>query len=780
MMSNFCKEWSVYPYGSPEKAKQVTLPHDAMITEPRGKCMNGANSGYFPGGRYVYEKDFMIDNTDIGKYIALVFEGVYRCATVSLNGKKLLYHAYGYTEFTVDISDVVQAGNNRITVDVDNSLEPNSRWYSGSGIYRPVHLLVKPRQHISHLRVSTKSISPAIIHVSADCPEGTTVQVFDGETLVARGVPGDIEIPGGKLWDDEHPNLYRVVLTGGGDTEETVIGIRQLTWSPQTGVCVNGREIKFRGACIHHDNGFLGACEFDAAAERRIRILKEAGYNAIRSAHNPASRAILRACDRLGMYVMDETFDMWYVTKTYHDYSRDFEANYRSDITALVERDYNYPSVVMYSIGNENSELGEERGLRLMKEQADLVRSLDGTRIVTIGANLMLMSKSIYKTDSDYKREPLDPENNKDMMANLEKQGSTGFNMVMNLIPSVMAAASKGRKNGEKADKLMKHVDVLGLNYGTPRYEEDVKRDPSRIYCGSETMAHAIVDNWALVKKYHQVIGDFVWTGWDYLGEAGTCGAWDYPEWGGLGLFDGAGVVDATGYKTAVDYYMQIAYGTYRKPYIAVKPVSYSGHKFFKGAWRMTNAIHSWSWNGFEGTKAEIEVYGLGVYAELFLNGRNWGKKRLKKNKAIFKIPYQPGTLEAKVYDAKGNLWGEDCLHTAGAETRLKVWAEKAEMTAGEQDLCFINIDLTDGEGNLKPAKDLDVQVSVEGHAATLAALGSARTRTAEVFHANHHLTHFGRAQAILRSGTIPGTVSVTVSCQGCESVTLEIAVIPD
>lgn len=249
---------------------------------------------------------------------------------------------------------------------------------------------------------------------------------------------------------------------------------------------------------------------------------------------------------------------------------------------------------------------------------------------------------------------------------------------------------------------------------------------------------------------------------------------------GGLGLFDGAGVVDATGYKTAVDYYMQIAYGTYRKPYIAVKPVSYSGHKFFKGAWRMTNAIHSWSWNGFEGTKAEIEVYGLGVYAELFLNGRNLGKKRLKKNKAIFKIPYQPGTLEAKVYDAKGNLWGEDCLHTAGAETRLKVWAEKAEMTAGEQDLCFINIELTDGEGNLKPAKDLDVQVSVEGHAATLAALGSARTRTAEVFHANHHLTHFGRAQAILRSGTIPGTVSVTVSCQGCESVTLEIAVIPD
>ncbi len=778
MTTDFCTGWSVYPYGSPEKAKQVTLPHDAMLTELRGKCLNGANSGYFPGGRYVYEKDFTVDEGDIGKYIALVFEGVYRCATVSLNGKELLYHAYGYTEFTVDLSEEVRAGTNRVTVDVDNSLEPNSRWYSGSGIYRPVHLVVKPKEHISGLRVTTKSLSPAVLHVSAHCPEGTAVQVFDGDTLVAAGVPGDIPVPNAKLWDAEHPHLYRVVLTGGGDAEEATIGIRQLTWSPATGVCVNGNEVKFRGACIHHDNGFLGACEFDAAAERRIRILKEAGYNAIRSAHNPVSRAILRACDKLGMYVMDESFDMWYVTKTYHDYSRDFEANYKSDIAAMVAKDFNHPSVVMYSIGNENSELGEERGLALMKEQADLVRSLDSTRIVTIGANLMLMGRSIYKATPDYKREPLDPKDNKDLMAQLDKQSSTGFNMAMNMLPAMMMNASKGKKNGEKVDKLIQNVDVLGLNYGTPRYEEDMKRDPNRIYCGSETMTHAIVDNWEAVKKYHQVIGDFVWTGWDYLGEAGTCGAWDYPEWGGLGLFDGAGTVDATGYKTAADYYMQIEYGTYCKPYIAVKPVSLSGHKYFKGAWRMTNAIHSWSWNGFEGKKAEIEVYGIGEFAELFLNGRSLGRKALKKNKAIFKTTYQPGTLMVHVYGANGKLWGEDILRTAGAETQLKVWAERTEIAAGEQDLCYINIELTDGAGELKPAQDREVQVKVEGAAAALAALGSARTRTDEVFHKDHHLTHFGRAQAILRSGTAPGTtVQVTVSCQGCESVTLEIAV---
>ena len=418
MTNDFLRSWRFYRYDKPDEVKIVHLPHDAMITEPRSKCLNGANSGYFPGGRYLYEKDFEIASEQIGQYIALVFEGVYRCATIYINEKKLAYHAYGYTEFTVDISDTVQAGTNHLKVDVDNSLEPNSRWYSGSGIYRPVHLVIRPKDHIRNVRITTKSIIPAVITVTADAPSEATVKIYDEQTLVAEGVLGDIEIPHAKLWDAEHPNLYRAVLNCGADTEEVEFGIRKLTWSAQTGVCVNGKEVKFRGACIHHDNGFLGACEFDAAAERRIRILKEAGYNSIRSAHNPTSRSILRACDRLGMYVMDETFDMWYIPKTYHDYSRDFYDNYKADIQSLINRDYNYPCVVMYSVGNENSELGDDKGIQLLKEQSSLVKSLDSTRIVTIGANLMLMGgKKLYTEDNDYKREPLDPSKNNDKMA---------------------------------------------------------------------------------------------------------------------------------------------------------------------------------------------------------------------------------------------------------------------------------------------------------------------------------------------------------------------------
>jgi hypothetical protein len=780
MKQELTRGWRFYRHGDPAGAVTVDLPHDAMITEPRSKCLNGANTGYFPGGRYVYERDLEIEEADIGKCISLIFEGVYRNATVSLNGEALAFHAYGYTEFEVDLSEKVHAGTNKLLVDVDNSLEPNSRWYSGSGIYRPVWLSVKPKEHLSKIRIETKSVDPAVITVSGDAPEGTKVCVYDGDTLVAEGTLGDITVPDARLWDAEHPFLYRIRVECPGDAEEFLFGIRKLSWSAETGVCVNGQEVKFRGACIHHDNGILGACEFDAAAERRIRILKEAGYNSIRSAHNPCSRAILRACDKLGMYVMDESFDMWYIPKTYHDYSRDFAENHETDILSMVERDYNHACVVMYSVGNENGELGDARGIELLQQQAALIRAADPTRIVTIGANLMLMGRKLYKEDSDYKREPQDPSQSKDMMANLDKQGSTGFNMVMNMLPKLMLNASKGKKSAANTDKLVPYVDVLGLNYGTPRYEPDIARDPGRLYCGSETMSHAIVDNWEIVKKHHQIIGDFVWTGWDYLGEAGTCGAWDYVDWGGLGLFDGAGTVDATGYLTAADYYMQIEYGTYQKPYIAVKPVSYTGKKYYKGAWRMTNAIHSWSWNGFEGTKAEVEVYGIGKAAELFINGKSVGKKPLRKNRAIFKTVYQPGEISTKVYASDGSVWGEDKLRTAGEATVLSVSADKSVLCADGQDLCYIDIELTDKNGELKPAADKTVSVCIEGAGVTLAGLGSARTKTAEVFDKPSHLTHFGRAQAILRSGLTPGKATVTVSCDGMEAASLEVTVRPE
>lgn len=775
MLIDFNRGWTFSKKGMPETATAVNLPHDAMITETRCRCINGGNSGYFPGGNYIYEKAFEVTPDMLGKYVALFFEGVYRLATVYLNGEEIAFHAYGYTEFEIDISDKIVEGTNIVSVDVWNNLEPNSRWYSGSGIYRPVSLVVKDKHHLKDVVIMTKQINPAIINVTAS--EEADVEIYDGETLVASGKTGDIEIPNAKLWDDLEPNLYRAVIKIPTDTVEETFGIRTITYSAKTGVLINGREVKFRGACIHHDNGVLGACDFEDASDRRIRILKEGGFNAIRSAHNPCSREILRACDKYGVYIMDESFDMWYTPKTHHDYSRDFWDNYKDDIAAMVKKDINHPAVVMYSIGNENSEFHDEKGMELAKEQADLIRSIDSTRIVTIGANLMLaLMNNIYKDEGgEYKREPLTEATG--ITKKMENTGSAGFNLMMSMIPKLMANVSKKKGCGDLADKLDEFIDIVGLNYGDARYEMDFASDPNRMYVGSETFAVSIYDNWNKVEKYHQLIGDFVWTGWDYIGEAGSCGAWDYFEWGELPLLDGAGTIDICGYRTVVNYYMQICNGTYKNAYIGVAPVNYVGKKYQRGGWRFNNYIHSWSWQGYEGVKTTVEVYGKGVKAELFLNGKSLGTKKIEKNIAKFSVKYAPGTLSAKVYDANGNVWGEDKLITSGNETVMNVSVDKKTLNANGQDLSYVFIEMQDANGTYKPCIDKDVTVTIEGDAVTLQGLGSARTRTDEVFDKDTHGTNFGQALAVLRAGYDKGVARVTVSAEGVAPVVFDVEV---
>jgi len=776
MELDFNRAWTWWKYGGENKKFTVNLPHDAMIIEPRVKCFNEGNTGFFPGGRYIYQKKFNVENEWIGKQIVIFFEGIYRHATVYVNEKRLAYQAYGYTEFEVDITDTVKNGENIVTVDVDNTLEPNSRWYSGSGIYRPVSLIVRNHDYIKNIKIVTKSINPAI--VSINCDKEANVEIYDGENLVVSGKTGDITIPDARLWSDETPSLYKAVLKTENDQTEVHFGIRTLSFSGRTGVLINGKENKFRGACIHHDNGVLGACEFEDAAYRKIAILKKAGYNAIRSSHNPCSRAILRACDELGMYVMDESFDMWYVPKSYHDYSRDFYNNYKKDIKAMILKCVNHPSVIMYSIGNENSEPGTEKGMALAREQAEFIRSLDNTRIITIGINLILTIINTYKEGKEtYERKPLENAN-RSFIAKLGNLGSTEFNFIMSLLPGIMKRASKLKKSGKIADELMKFLDIVGLNYGTSRYEMDLKRDTDKIYMGSETFVHQIAENWGLVKKYKNLVGDFVWTGWDYIGEAGSCGAWDYPEWGKYPLLDGVGTCDITGFITPQAVYMQIAYGLYKKPYIAVRPVHLEGRKYIKGSWRMTNAVRSWSWHGCEGKKASVEVYADAVKAELFINGRSCGVKKLKNMRTEYKLKYERGELSVKTYDAQGKVIGEDKLVSADNTRRLLLTPEKKILKANGQDLCFLNIEITDTHGNIQPAQDISVSIEINGDTVTLAGLGSARTRTDEVFDKPYHLTHFGRALAVLRAGYKPGKATVTVSSSSMDPERVEIEVV--
>ncbi|MED3794922.1 glycoside hydrolase family 2 TIM barrel-domain containing protein [Niallia alba] len=776
MKLDFNEGWLFCKKG--ESKQIVNLPHDAMLTEKRSAtCLNGDKTGYFPGGVYCYEKVFSLTEQDIGKDISILFEGVYQHATVYLNDKEVASHVYGYTEFSADLSKEAKIGENRLSVHVDNSLEPNSRWYSGSGIYRPVYLIIKEKKHISNVSIQTVSYEPAIIKVDAQA-EGELVEVFDGTTCVATGKLGEMTIPHAKLWSAEHPHLYTCIIRTNDDEVRVNFGIRKIEWSAHTGLLINGEETLLRGGCIHHDNGILGACAFSDAEERRVRILKQAGYNAIRSGHSPCSRALLDACDRLGMYVMDEAFDGWYTPKTHHDYSRYFDVSYVSDIKAMVRKNFNHPSVIMYSIGNEVTETAEDRGIQLTEEMVNLIRTLDSSRPITCGINPMLnvlsaRGKGIYKDNSNYEPVPLPPVSDKKKQ---KESGSALFNVIMqrlNWLTNMMAKS----KAGDKAIKgAAEKLDVLGLNYGSRRYDIDIIKYPNRIMVGSETLVSELPYNWERVKKYKALIGDFVWVSWDYLGEAGI-GDWTYYSYKGLMLAAGSGTIDLIGTIGAQSYFQQIIWGLYSKPYIGVRPVSHSEETAKQSRWRFTNAIDSWSWQGYEGNRAIVEVFSDAHRIELYLNGKKVGNQKVKEYKTKFTITYKPGVLEAIAFDKNNQEVERSFLKTSGDETILTVLPEKTNLYANGQDLCFIPIMLTDENGIYKPAKDVRVHVDVEG-VGVLQGLGSALCKTDEVFNQNFHDTYQGHALAVIRAGYEAGKIKVTISATGIPTREVEINVL--
>lgn len=758
----------------------VDLPHDAMIVEKRnGRCRNGVNSGYFPGGRYIYEKSFDLDAAEIGKSVVLHFEGVYQNCKVYVGDRLAGSHRYGYTAFDVDISDSVKAGNNTVRVEVDNSLEPNCRWYSGSGIYRPVHLIIREQNHISQIHLETVDIHPASIKVDVQTTweSNATVEVYEDKKLVVSGKPGVLEVPDVKLWSAETPFLYTVRVKT--DTDEQVIpfGIRKLEWNAKRGLTVNGERVLLRGGCIHHDHGVLGACEYYDAEYRRIRILKENGFNAVRIAHNPASQITLDVCDKLGMYVMNETFDGWYIPKTYHDYARWFREDWKQDVTAMVEAARNHPCVIMYSHGNEVSETAAERGAEVCRELTDFIHSLDDSRPVTAGVNVLLnvyanMGLGVYKDKGDYKPEPLPSKGG----YREKKSGSAFFNAMANKLGGLMFFMSKGSKGDKACLGAAGGLDVLGLNYASSRYDEDVRKYPDRLMVGSETMVADLPYNWERVKRNPQVLGDFVWSAWDYLGEA-CIGDWTYHSYKGLPLLAGQGMIDITGKPLASMYFMQIVWGLRKEPFIGVRPLNHAKETPSTGAWQFTNAIDSWSWQGYEGERAVVEVYADAHAVRLMLNGRKIATKTVRKYKTMFKLPYQPGTLTAEALDESGKIVSSHSLTTAGAETVLTLKPEKTVLHAGSQELCYLPIEFTDKSGNLKPYIEQRVEIKVEG-AAALIGFGSALCKTDEVFDKPSHNSYRGRCLAVLRAGNVPGKASITVKSAGCEPVTIEVEVI--
>lgn len=758
----------------------VTLPHDAMLHEERDpKCRNGVNTGYYPGGRYHYRKRFTLTKEQVQKNVILFFEAVYQNSTVTINGHFVGGHKYGYSEFRTDITRRVSEGVNEVDVEADNSLEPNCRWYSGSGIFHPVHIFFEDENTPRNIRIRTLSYDPARVAILAE-PEDCHVEITDpeGRTIMA-GRPGVFTIEDACLWSAEGPALYRcrVLSPDRQQVREEAFGIRLLEWSAEKGLCVNGQRTLLRGGCIHHDNGMLGACDYQDASYRRIRILKEAGFNAIRSAHNPLSRSMLRACDELGMYVMDESFDGWYTPKNYHDYSRYFNAEWKGDLTAMVEKDRNHPCVIMYSVGNEVSETATDEGVLTCGRLREYVNSLDDSRPVTAGINVLLnvytnMGLGVYKDKGEYKPEPLPPlEKSKAE----KKSGSAFFNAMAQHLGGLMFWMSKGKKGDKAASGAAARLDIIGLNYAASRYDEDVIRYPKRMMVGSETMVTDLPYNWQRVQRYPAVVGDFVWAAWDYLGESGV-GDWTYHSYPGLPLLAGSGVIDITGKITAEAYFEQVVWGLWRKPWIGVRPMNHSGETPDKSAWRFTDAIDSWNWQGYEGRIAVVEVYAAAAAVRVELRGITQTEK-IHDFRAKFRIPYLPGELTAIALDSLGREIDRSSLKSGGRDTHLSVQPDRGEMPANGQSLCYIPIEFVDQMNQLKPLYEQPVRVTVTG-AAELAGLGSARAKTDEEYTGDTFTSYRGRLMAVLRAGTRAGDAEVLVETEGFEPVRRIIHVI--
>ena len=763
-------DWTCRHLGDTAPGKTVTLPHDAMLAEPRtALSAGGTNTGWYEGHDYEYRRTLTVPENELADTHILEFEGVYHNAEVWLNGQKAAFRPYGYTNFYVDCAPYLHAGENELRVIARNADQPNSRWYSGAGIYRPVQLWTARGAHITlnGVKIRTLSLDPAVVEVRVKTTAPGTVRLTVDDLPAMQQESGGeavftLTLDNARLWTPETPNLYTCRVSFADDGVTETFGVRKVEWGTD-GFLLNGKRYIIQGACIHHDNGLLGAvCDPDAVA-RKVRLLKENGYNAIRSAHNPCSKALLAECDRQGMLVMDEYIDHWYIHKTEHDYVDYFNEWWHQDLTDMVEKDYNHPCVVLYSTGNEVSETAQKRGIALTKEMTDFLHELDDSRPVTCGVNIFFNFLSsigfgVY-SDEKAKKEAERAEKAKqrgEKAAKKKAVGSQFFNNLAGLLgDEFMKRGATLHGCDVKTRDAFANMDIAGYNYGIYRYKHDLKKYPQRLILGSETFCNDAYKFRELAKQEPRLVGDFVWAGMDYLGEV-MVGSWEYADYaetfdGGPGWVSaGSGRIDLTGKPLGEALYTRVALEADNGPYIAVCPVNHTGDRHSPSAWKMTNAMPSWSWTGCEERKANVEVYARAARVELVLNGHTVGSKTLKNDcLARFSIPYESGTLEAVSYDAADHEIGRCKLQSAGSTTRLTLDAE--EPTAKPGHLCYVRLRYTDENGITKPLARGSIQVQVRG--GTLVGLGSACPFNKHSYLDSETDTYYGEALAIVRMG---------------------------
>ncbi len=761
---DFSDHWFYKHLGSEESLKAVTIPHDAMFYEARTEAAKGGkNIGFFEGYDYLYHKEFHAESDWIGKRVLIEFEGVYHNATVFLNQKKIHFRPYGYTNFYVDLTDELLFDQcNVLEVIAHNSDQPNSRWYSGAGLYRPVNLYIGGERHIKEngVRIKTLSVHPATVLLDLEAigsgPATATV-CYMGEVVsrhvlhIEEGKRASeiLRIHEARLWSSTNPHLYQMNIQFGDDHVTETFGIRLLEWDAEHGLRINGQREILRGACIHHDNGLLGACAFPEAEERKIRLMKSNGYNAVRSAHNPCSKAMLDACDRLGVYVLDEYLDVWYIHKTVNDYANYMSKWWQQDLRDMVDKDCNHPSVILYSTGNEVSETAQKRGIELTRQMTDYLHSLDDTRPVTCGINIFFnflssIGLGVY-SDEKAKKEAVGK----------KKKSAVGSEFYNNLAGFAGADFMKFGATlypcDVKTRDAFANMDIAGYNYGILRYRKDLKKYPQRLILGTETFCSDAYRFWELAKTNPRIVGDFVWAGMDYMGEAGV-GAWEYedacpkdgPESGWLTA--GSGRINILGRPNAEAAYTRIAFEQSEQPVIAVKPVYQTG-SHSPSAWKMTDAISSWTYPGCEGQTATVEIYARAFRADLYVNNKPVGRKYFKNDcRLAFKTTYQAGELKVLTYDESGRMIGQSCLVTASDHTRITI---EPETPAEPGKLLYVLLRYTDENNILKPMQKGRLKLEVKG--GELLGLGHASSYNRDGYLLHETATYYGEAMAVIR-----------------------------
>jgi beta-galactosidase len=713
--------------------------------------IGGTAQGYTVGGIGWYRKSFTLPTSDRGKSVDLMFDGVYMNSQIWLNGTLLGTHPYGYTSFHFDLTPHLHFGRtpNVLAVRVDASGR-TSRWYSGSGIYRhawltvtnPVHVpqwgvyittpeasaqaaTVKVQTTLQNDRPGQQSIT---LETAIEDAAGKTITTNKASSVVKANASSDVSqqltVNRPALWSPDSPSLYWLVNTvsvgrRAVDQVRTRFGIRTYAIDAKDGFVLNGKPIKLRGGCMHHDNGCLGSCAYDRAEERRVELLKTNGYNAIRTSHNPPSPAFLDACDRLGVLVIDEAFDCWAHGKNPDDYGRFFQDWWQRDLQSMVMRDRDHPSVVLWSIGNEIPEQNSPEGAQRAGMLADYVRSLDPSRPVTEATN----------------------------------------------------------PDADKLDPLLAHLDVVGYNYASGRYEQDHRRAPNRVFAATESFPSDCFNAWMAVVDHPYAIGDFVWTAMDYLGEAGL--GKTVPQTIPPGYVDNrlwtvsnCGTFDLCGFKRPALYYRDAVWGVGPKVSCFVLALGPDGQPERVEGWGWMDERPSWTWPGRENKPVTVHVYSYCPQVKLTLNGKDLGVKDTNRNTrfmATWEIPYEPGELVATALDATGKEAGRWAMKTAGPPASIRLTPDRTAIGADGEDLSYVTVEVLDAAGVLHPNADNLVHFALTGPGKIIG-VGNGDPRGVESFQQPQRTAYHGRCLVVIKGGTQAGSIRLTASADGLKA----------